>query len=189
MGSEKASPERFVAWRKWAGNNIRWANAYGSTEATITTTVYEPPIFGEDLEEAILPIGRPIANTYVYVLDPSLQPVPVGVAGELYIGGEGLARGYLNRPELTAERFIRHPFINDPGARLYKTGDLVRYLPDGNLEFLATDKRKGNHAMHNRCLLAALSLLFLVPAIGSTAEIGAGHFKFAGFSVTFTGGL
>jgi len=136
VGSEKASPERFVAWRKWAGNNIRWANAYGSTEATITTTIYEPPLFGEDLQEAILPIGRPIANTYVYVLGPSLQPVPVGVAGELYIGGEGLARGYLNRPELTAERFIRHPFSNDPGARLYKTGDLVRYLPGGNLEFL-----------------------------------------------------
>jgi acyl carrier protein len=72
----------------------------------------------------------------VYVLDPHLQPVPVGVTGELFVGGVGLARGYLNRPELTAEKFIPHPFRDEPGARLYRTGDLVRYLPDGNLEFI-----------------------------------------------------
>src|SRR5262249_25466341 len=72
----------------------------------------------------------------IYVLDQYLQPVPVGVPGELHIAGVGLARGYLNRPELTAEKFIPHPFSAEPGARLYKTGDLARYLPDGNLEFL-----------------------------------------------------
>ena len=81
-------------------------------------------------------IGRPIVNTQVYILDGSLNPVPVGVAGELHIGGDGLARGYLNRPELTAEKFIHNPFSADPTSRLYKTGDLSRYLPDGNIEFL-----------------------------------------------------
>jgi acyl carrier protein len=81
-------------------------------------------------------IGRPITNTHMYILDKHLQPTPLGVPGELYIGGAGLARGYLNRPDLTAEKFIPNPFSDELGARLYKTGDLVRYLPDGNIEFL-----------------------------------------------------
>jgi amino acid adenylation domain-containing protein len=81
-------------------------------------------------------IGRPIANTQIYILDDHLQPTPIGVPGELYIGGSGLARAYLNRPELTAERFILNPFSDDPKARLYKTGDLARYLPDSNIEYL-----------------------------------------------------
>jgi len=83
-----------------------------------------------------IPIGRPIANTTVYILDPHLQPVPIGVTGELCLGGDGLARGYLHRPELTADKFIPHPFSDEPGARLYRTGDLGRYLPDGNIDFL-----------------------------------------------------
>ena len=83
-----------------------------------------------------IPIGRPIANTQIYILDIHGEPVPIGVAGELYIGGAGVARGYLNRPELTAERFLSDPFVAEPGARVYRTGDLGRWLPDGNIEFL-----------------------------------------------------
>jgi amino acid adenylation domain-containing protein len=108
-------------------------NIYGPTETTIDVTSWtcQP-----ESSRQVVPIGRPIANTQIYLLDPFLQPVPVGIPGELYIGGANLARGYLNRPDLTAERFLPHPFSQEPGARLYRTGDLVRYLPDGSLEFL-----------------------------------------------------
>ena len=83
-----------------------------------------------------IPIGRPLANRTLYILDKTGSPVPIGVAGELYIGGVGVARGYLNRPALTAERFIPDPFSKEPEARLYRTGDLVRYREDGNIEFV-----------------------------------------------------
>jgi amino acid adenylation domain-containing protein len=106
---------------------------YGPTETTVDVTVWDCK--AED-SRAVIPIGHPIANTHTYILDAHLQPVPIGVAGELHIGGESLARGYLNRPELTAEKFIPDHFSGETGARLYKTGDLARYLPDGNLEFL-----------------------------------------------------
>jgi amino acid adenylation domain-containing protein len=106
-------------------------NMYGPTETTIWSTIH-PVLPGS----TSVPIGHPIANTQLYVLDRHLNPSPVGVAGDLYIGGDGLAWGYRNRPELTAETFIPHPFGTAPGARLYHTGDLARYLPDGNVEFL-----------------------------------------------------
>ncbi len=109
-------------------------NGYGPTETTTFACCW--PVTPDGLTGASVPIGRPIANTRVYVLDRQRQPVPIGVPGELYIGGDGVARGYLNRPELTTERFVPDPFGADPGARLYKTGDLVRYRPDGTLEFL-----------------------------------------------------
>ncbi|MCF7695813.1 non-ribosomal peptide synthase/polyketide synthase [Mycetohabitans sp. B2] len=108
-------------------------NAYGPTEATVCATIWRGP---RHFGGKAVPIGRPIANTRIYLLDIYCQPVPLGAVGELYIGGAGVARGYLNRPELTAERFVRDPFSSQPDARMYKTGDLARYLPDGNLEFL-----------------------------------------------------
>ncbi|MEW6735521.1 MAG: amino acid adenylation domain-containing protein, partial [Acidobacteriota bacterium] len=108
-------------------------NFYGPTETTIDATYWQCQAGNV---ARTVPIGRPIGNFQAYVLDSYLQPVAIGVAGELYLGGNGLARGYLNRPELTAERFIPHPFSDQPGARLYRTGDLVRYLPDSNIEFL-----------------------------------------------------
>ncbi len=112
----------------------RLINGYGPTENTTFSTTYamnDPAQAGVSVA-----IGRAIANSTVYVLDRWMQPVPIGVAGELYVGGDGLARNYLNRPELTAEKFVPHPFSLEPGARLYRTGDLVRYRPDGNIEFL-----------------------------------------------------
>jgi amino acid adenylation domain-containing protein len=107
-------------------------NAYGPTETTVCASMY---LCHED-ERDSPPIGRPIPNTRLYVLDENMQPVPMGVPGELHVGGVSLAKGYLNRPELTAERFVRDPFSDDPQARLYKTGDLVRHREDGNLDFL-----------------------------------------------------
>ena len=106
-------------------------NMYGPTETTIWSTISRVT----NIEEPIL-IGRPIANTTVYILDKHLRPVPIGVPGELHIGGEGLAHGYLNRDTLTREKFIPNPFGSIPGERIYKTGDLARYRPDGRIECL-----------------------------------------------------
>jgi amino acid adenylation domain-containing protein len=134
VGGEKASSSAFESWLAAGGDRVRWFNTYGPTETSVIATWYEPD--PKKPFPSNLPIGRPIANTRLYILDTELQPVPVGTAGELHIGGPGVARGYLNRPERTAEKFIADPFSCEPGARLYKTGDLVRYLPDGNIEFI-----------------------------------------------------
>jgi len=117
------------------GPKTRLFNTYGVSEATIDSTYFETGAI-ECPDGAIAPIGRPFANTQLFVLDQCLEPVPIGVYGELYIGGGRLARGYLGRPELTAERFIPDPWSDEPGARLYRTGDMARHLPDGNVEFL-----------------------------------------------------
>ncbi|MGF6980522.1 amino acid adenylation domain-containing protein [Paraburkholderia sp. JPY465] len=137
IGGEALSHSTVELWRR-VQPGARMVNEYGPTETVVGCTFYEIP--SECAVSTHVPIGRPIANTRVYVLDGHGEPVPFGAAGELYIGGAGVARGYLNRPELTAERFIASPFVE--GDRLYRTGDLARYLPDGNLEFLGrTDEQ------------------------------------------------
>jgi amino acid adenylation domain-containing protein len=134
IGGEKALTERLQTWLEYVGQRVSLVNNYGPTEATIGATIYD--LSAAKTASAALPIGRPIRNVQTYVLDRSLQPVPIGIPGELYIGGDGLARGYLNQPDLTEEKFIPNPFSNEPGSRLYKTGDKARYLPDGNIEFI-----------------------------------------------------
>jgi amino acid adenylation domain-containing protein len=126
---------------RWVTPTRRFFNAYGVTEAAVWSTIAEIPNrrVKSSLDNTI---GRAIVNTKLYVLDHNLQPVPVGIPGELYIGGEGVARGYLNRPELTAASFISDSFSQKPGARLYKTGDVVRYRSDGTLEFLGRVDRQ-----------------------------------------------
>ncbi|QPQ89137.1 amino acid adenylation domain-containing protein (plasmid) [Burkholderia gladioli] len=119
--------------------STRIHNLYGPTEAAIDVTAWDCP---DDFDSTTVPIGRPIANTRIYLLDAYGQPVPLGAVGELYIGGAGVARGYLNQPELSAERFLNDPFHSAPGARMYRTGDLARYQTDGNLEFLGRNDQQ-----------------------------------------------
>ncbi|MEP6703461.1 MAG: amino acid adenylation domain-containing protein, partial [Acidobacteriota bacterium] len=133
IGGEALFGETLEFWRHQAPHT-RLINEYGPTETVVGCCVYEVPA-GETAFGAV-PIGRPIANTQTYVLDGRMRVVPIGVAGELYIGGAGVGRGYLKRPELTAEKFLPHPFGEQPGARLYRTGDLARYLSAGTIEFL-----------------------------------------------------
>ena len=124
-------------WRELHLQQVRLVNMYGPTEATISACGFEVDANGSPsppLER--VPIGRPLANRCCYILDHRMAPVAIGVSGELYLGGAGVARGYLKRETLTAERFLADPFCQKPGARLYKTGDTARYLPDGNIEFL-----------------------------------------------------
>jgi amino acid adenylation domain-containing protein len=133
IGGESLQAEVLRFWQD-AAPEIVLINEYGPTETVVGCCVYEVPA-GEHLAGAV-PIGRPISNTQLYLLDRFLQLAPVGVAAELYIGGAGVARGYLNRPDLTAERFVPNPFAPKTGGRLYRTGDLARYRADGQLEFL-----------------------------------------------------
>ncbi len=133
-GSDRWYAEDYQRLVKRCSSRTRLINSYGLTETTIDSTYYEMAQQTERTREPV-PIGHSFANTQTYILDRWLNPVPMGVPGELHIGGTGVARGYLQRPELTAERFIPSPFGKD-GERLYKTGDIVRYLPNGDIEHL-----------------------------------------------------
>jgi amino acid adenylation domain-containing protein len=133
VGGDAVLPETVNIWRQMVGKRVQCINVYGPTEASVTAIVHDLLDYQSEKINSVL-IGRPIANTKAYVLDQNLQPVPIGVKGELHLCGVRLARGYLNRPELTAEKFINNPFANAAFNRLYKTGDLARYLPDGNIE-------------------------------------------------------
>lgn len=133
IGGENLLAQKLAFWQDFAPNTML-VNEYGPTETVVGCCIYQVPT--DQHHSGAIPIGHPIANTQLYVLDRHWQPVPIGLAGELYIGGLGLARGYLNRPDLTAEKFIPNSFSDEPAQRLYKTGDLARYRPDGTLEFL-----------------------------------------------------
>jgi amino acid adenylation domain-containing protein len=143
IGGDTMPPEALRLWQQSPLGAVHLLNGYGPTETTITATLFEIPAdFDEQSPLQRVSIGRPLMNRTAYILDKRGEPVPIGVRGELHLGGASLARGYLHLPHLTAERFVPDPFGQMPGARLYKTGDLVRFLPDGNIEFLGrTDQQ------------------------------------------------
>jgi amino acid adenylation domain-containing protein len=137
IGGERALPERLRAWRERTGARVRLVNTYGPTEATVVATLADLRGGGDaDAAPGHVPIGRPLGHARAYVLDARGEPAPVGVPGELYLGGGGLARGYLGDPARTAAAFVPDPFSDGAGARLYRTGDRVRWLADGTLEFI-----------------------------------------------------
>jgi amino acid adenylation domain-containing protein len=133
VGGEALAPSTVRLWQQMQPD-VRIVNEYGPTETVVGCVVYEVP--ANFPLTATTPIGRPIANTQIYILDTRGDPAPIGVGGELYIGGAGVARGYLNRPDLTSERFVADPFSAEPGARMYRTGDLGRWTADGIIEYL-----------------------------------------------------
>lgn len=133
VGGEALPAEHLASWRRSAPH-IHIFNSYGPTETTVACSSYT--ITEQDAETGYMPIGKPVANAQLYILDSALRPLPVGVAGEVYIGGAGLAHGYLHRPDMTAERFLPNPFSREAGARLYRTGDIAYYRSDGCLVFV-----------------------------------------------------
>jgi acyl carrier protein len=160
-------------------------NFYGPTETTIWSTAWKV------IPDAPIMIGRPVANTQLYILNSQLQPVPVGVAGELHIGGHGVARGYLGRPELTAEKFIANPFSQDRAARLYKTGDWARFQPDGTVELLGRIdqqvKIRGFRIELGEIETALRRHAAVADALVTAREDAAGEKRLVGYLVTRNG--
>ncbi len=140
VGGEKAAKSLYEQWCELVPSTVRWLNTYGPTETTVSATLYEPAAEGFTWDQPEIPIGRPLNNVKTYILDRHLNPVPVGIPGELYIGGVGVAQGYLNQPEKTQDKFILNPFIpvesQTANDRIYSTGDMVRYRADGAIEFV-----------------------------------------------------
>jgi len=136
LGGERARPDTVQAWQARFGGRVRLLNTYGPTEATVVSTMHDVPAALPAGAPVEVPIGRAIPGARAFILDRDLRPVTLGAPGELHIGGVGLSRGYLGRPDLTAEKFVPNPFSTVPGERLYKTGDLVRFLEDGTIQFL-----------------------------------------------------
>ena len=134
LGGEAISASRIRAWAESGECQATIANVYGAAESTDVSSSYRLHDF-ERYAETSTPIGKPIYNSEVYVLDDKLRPLPIGSVGEICLGGIGVGKGYLNDAALTAEKFVNHPFVQEPGAKLYRTGDLGRFLPDGTLEF------------------------------------------------------
>ncbi|MFP2934436.1 non-ribosomal peptide synthetase, partial [Pyxidicoccus sp. 3LG] len=135
IGGERAVPERVAQWMRRVGPAVPLLNTYGITEVMAVATAIDLSAQAQPEGREVC-IGRPVLNVRTYVLDEARQPVPVGVTGELYVGGEGVARGYLDQPGLTAERFVPDPFASEPGQRLYRSGDRARWRTDGTLEYL-----------------------------------------------------
>src|SRR5208282_524220 len=172
VGGDTMLPEFLDLWNRTPLRSIRLINAYGPTETTITATAFDTTPWLRDCStRQRIPIGRPLANREIYILNKYGNVVPVGVPGELYIGGDCLARGYLNQADLTAGNFIPNPFSGEPGTRMYKTGDLARYLSDGNIEFLG----RIDHQVKIRGFRVELEEIEAVlrqhPAVGGTVVL------------------
>jgi amino acid adenylation domain-containing protein len=142
IGGERANPKHWFMWKKRMGQRVQLVNTYGPTETTVVATAYALTETERASATWAVPIGRPLANARTYVLDRHLQPVPAGLPGELYIGGGGLARGYLREPAMTALKFVPDPFAQEPGARIYRTGDLAKHRSDNTLEFVGRADRQ-----------------------------------------------
>lgn len=133
VGSDRIYTKHYEEWCRLPGaENVHWVGAYGTTETTVTSSFYTTAREDDLSSEAIIPIGKPIANTYFYLLNEKMEPLGVGEVGELYIGGDGIGLGYHKLPEETKKKFLPDPFCDTPNGRMYKTGDMARYRPDGN---------------------------------------------------------
>jgi len=186
LGGEAARPEMIRRIQELVPD-CRIMNHYGPTETTVGVLTYAAENDVSEPAAAALPLGRPLAETQIYLLAANLAPVPFGVAGELYIGGESLARGYFQRPDLTAERFVPNPFGARPGTRLYRTGDVARYLPDGNVEFIGRNdnqvKIRGYRVELGEIECALLQHASVREAVVITREDPAGGKRLAAYLV------